>query len=139
MFVIQYVVTQIGSTSTYIHMFVLLDFDEQVIDYATLLQIFFATHDPTTLNRQGNDVGTQYRSVIFYLDQSQQAIATAQIQQLRDQGIDVVTELAPAPVFYRAEDDHQNFYARHPTQGYCNAVIPPKLTKLNRYFIDYLK
>lgn len=116
-----------------------IGFDESVIGYEQLLQVFFATHDPTTLNRQGNDIGTQYRSVIFYLDESQRQQAQAMIESLRAEGINVVTELSPAPAFYSAEAYHQDFYARNPAQGYCNAVIPPKLHKLQRYFADWIK
>lgn len=113
-------------------------YDPTQIDYATLLDIFFATHDPTTLNRQGNDRGTQYRSVIFYLDAEQQQIAAAKIADLIAQGIPVVTELSPAPTFYPAEDYHQSYFAKNPTQGYCNALIPPKLSKLRQVFQDYV-
>lgn len=114
-----------------------IQFDEQQIDFARLLDIFFATHDPTTLNRQGNDVGTQYRSVIFYVDEQQKIIAEQKIQQLKQMGIAIVTEVSPAPAFYPAEEYHQNFYARNPTQGYCNAVIPPKLAKLHHTFLEH--
>lgn len=113
-----------------------IEFDERVIDFARLLDIFFVIHDPTTLNQQGNDVGSQYRSVIFYVDEQQKLIAEQKIKELKALGIAVVTELSPAPTFYPAESYHQNFYARNPTQGYCNAVIPPKLAKLRHYFLD---
>lgn len=113
-----------------------IEFDERVIDFARLLDIFFVIHDPTTLNRQGNDVGSQYRSVIFYVDEQQKMVAEQKIKELNNLGIAVVTELSPAPTFYPAESYHQNFYARNPTQGYCNAVIPPKLAKLRHYFLD---
>lgn len=115
-----------------------IDYDPAQLDYATLLDIFFATHDPTTLNRQGNDRGTQYRSVIFYLNAEQQQIAAAKIADLIAQGIPVLTELSPAPTFYPAEDYHQNYFAKNPTQGYCNALIPPKLSKLRQVFQDYV-
>lgn len=100
---------------------------------------FFATHDPTTLNRQGNDVGTQYRSVIFYLNDTQRILAEQKVAELQALGVNVVTEISPAPAFYLAEDYHQNFYARNPYQGYCNAVIPPKLMKLKDNFQHLLK
>ncbi len=116
-----------------------IEFDEQILSFAQILQVFFAIHDSTTLNRQGNDVGTQYRSVIFYLDQNQQDIATQMIQQLKTDGVAVVTELSPAPTFYPAEAYHQNFFARNPAQGYCNFTIPPKLMKLRSQFVDLLK
>lgn len=116
-----------------------IEFDERVIDFARLLDIFFVIHDPTTLNQQGNDVGSQYRSVIFYVDEQQKLIAEQKIKELKALGIAVVTELSPAPTFYPAESYHQNFYARNPTQGYCNAVIPPKLAKLAQYAESDLK
>ena len=118
---------------------VLVDFDETQISFRDLLMVFFATHDPTTLNRQGNDVGTQYRSVIFYLNDTQRDTAQAVIDELRTAGIDIVTELSPAPTFYPAEEYHQNFFARNPTQGYCNFMIPPKLQKLQQHFQRLLK
>lgn len=116
-----------------------IEFDPDIIGYAELLTVFFATHDPTTLNRQGNDVGTQYRSVIFYVDDAQQQIATQTIAELKANGIDVVTELSPAPTFYPAEEYHQNFFARNPAQGYCNFTIPPKLMKLRSQLAHLLK
>ena len=107
---------------------ILIDFDEQQISYTQLLHVFFATHDPTTLNRQGNDVGTQYRSVIYYFDETQKQQAEQLIVELKQEGIDIVTELSSVPTFYPAEDYHQNFYAKNPSQGYCNFAIPPKLS-----------
>ncbi|MCH7308235.1 peptide-methionine (S)-S-oxide reductase MsrA [Acinetobacter sp. NIPH 1852] len=118
---------------------VLIDFDEQQISYAQLLNVFFTTHDPTTLNRQGNDIGTQYRSVIYYFNDEQKQLAEQVIQSLEDESLNIVTELSPAPIFYPAEDEHQNFYARNPSQGYCNFSIPPKLSKLRAKFMDLLK
>lgn len=118
---------------------ILIDFDEDLVNYTQLLEIFFATHNPTTLNRQGNDVGTQYRSVIYYFNQEQQQQAQQMIEQLKAEGLGVVTELSPAPTFYPAEEYHQNFYARNPHQGYCNFVIPPKLMKLHSKFQHLLK
>lgn len=111
-----------------------VDFDPAQISFQDLLNVFFATHDPTTLNRQGNDVGTQYRSVIYYQDESQRQTAQAMIDELKAQGIPVVTELSPVPVFHPAEDYHQRYYEKNPTQGYCNFMIPPKLAKLNAKF-----
>lgn len=116
-----------------------VDFDEQQISYSQLLQVFFTTHDPTTLNRQGNDIGTQYRSVVFYMNDEQKQQAEHIIQTLEDEGLNIVTELSPAPTFYPAEDEHQNFYARNPSQGYCNFSIPPKLAKLRAKFVDLIK
>ena len=114
-------------------------FDEAKIGLSDLLLIFFATHDPTQLNRQGNDVGTQYASVIFYEGEEQKQAGEEVIAALKADGLDVKTRLDPAPEFFKAEDYHQDFYARNPSQGYCNAVIPPKLAKLQSKFVDYLK
>ncbi|QOW48698.1 peptide-methionine (S)-S-oxide reductase MsrA [Acinetobacter sp. YH12138] len=116
-----------------------INFDDSQISFSQLLDVFFATHDPTTLNRQGNDVGTQYRSVIFYQDESQKQIAEQRIDELKAEGINIVTELSPMPTFYPAEEYHQNFFARNPNQGYCNFSIPPKLMKLRSKFQDLLK
>lgn len=116
-----------------------IDFDPAQISYQDLLYVFFATHDPTTLNRQGNDVGSQYRSVIFYYDETQRDIAQNTMSTLIAEGIAVVTELSPAPTFYVAEEYHQNFFARNPTQGYCNFMIPPKLHKLQQKFQHLLQ
>ena len=118
---------------------VLIDFNEQQISYLQLLNVFFTTHDPTTLNRQGNDIGTQYRSVIYYFNDEQKQQAEQVIQGLEDENLNIVTELSPAPTFYPAEEYHQNFYARNPSQGYCNFSIPPKLAKLRAKFVDLLK
>ncbi|ENV13745.1 MULTISPECIES: peptide-methionine (S)-S-oxide reductase MsrA [Acinetobacter] len=118
---------------------ILIDFDESQISFKQLLDVFFATHDPTTLNRQGNDVGTQYRSVIYYLNEEQQRQSQEAIDALKAEGLNVVTELSPAPTFYPAEDYHQNFFAKNPSQGYCNFAIPPKLNKLRAKFVELLK
>ena len=118
---------------------ILIDYDETQISFAQLLDVFFTTHDPTTLNRQGNDVGTQYRSVIYYLNDEQQQQAKQTIDALKAEGLNIVTELSPAPKFYPAEEYHQNFFARNPAQGYCNFAIPPKLMKLRSKFQDLLK
>lgn len=118
---------------------ILIDFDEQQISYTQLLNVFFTTHDPTTLNRQGNDIGTQYRSVIYYFDNEQKQQAEQVIQRLEDEGLNIVTELSPVPTFYPAEEYHQNFFARNPSQGYCNFSIPPKLSKLRAKYLDLLK
>lgn len=115
-----------------------VEFDNQLIDLETLLTIFFATHDPTTIDRQGNDVGSQYRSVIFYTDDNQKSVAENMVKSLQKQGINVVTQIRPSEVFYPAESYHQDFFNKNPTQGYCNFVIPPKLTKLRQYFGEYL-
>ncbi|MBK1656084.1 peptide-methionine (S)-S-oxide reductase MsrA [Allochromatium vinosum] len=116
-----------------------IEFDDQVIDYETLLDVFFATHDPTTRDRQGADVGSQYRSVIFHHDDGQRAGAEAVIARLNGGRIwpaPIVTQIEPVPTFYPAEGYHQNYYRRYPTQGYCQAVIAPKLAKLRRSFRD---
>ncbi|SPL69551.1 peptide-methionine (S)-S-oxide reductase MsrA [Acinetobacter stercoris] len=118
---------------------VLIDFDESQISFKQLLDVFFTTHDPTTLNRQGNDVGTQYRSVIYYFNDEQKQQSEQQIEILKADGLNIVTELSPAPTFYSAEEYHQNFFARNPSQGYCNFAIPPKLMKLRNKFQDLLK
>ncbi len=117
-------------------------FDPEKLSFGTLLEIFFATHDPTTINRQGNDVGTQYRSEIFYHNDVQKQLAEDYIALLNAEntfGKKVVTKLSPATVFYPAEDYHQNFFARNPEQSYCNYVIPPKIEKLKSKFADKLK
>lgn len=108
-------------------------FDPELIDYRTLLEVFFTIHDPTTPNRQGADVGSQYRSVIFFHSDAQRESAERLVAELTAEGIwpdPIVTEILPVPGFYPAEDYHQNYYARNPYQGYCQAVISPKLVKL---------
>ena len=118
---------------------ILIEFDEQQINYQQLLTVFFSIHDPTTLNRQGNDIGTQYRSVIYYFNEQQKLESEQFIEQLKADGLNIVTELSPAPTFHPAEEYHQNFFARNPAQGYCNFAIPPKLLKLHSQFQDLLK
>jgi peptide-methionine (S)-S-oxide reductase len=118
---------------------ILIEYDEQQITYTELLTVFFATHDPTTLNRQGNDIGTQYRSVIYYFNDDQQHAAQNMITALKQEGSNVVTEVTAAPTFYPAEAEHQNFFARNPYQGYCNFSIPPKINKLHHQFTHLLK
>jgi len=106
-------------------------FDPEKISYGAILDLFWKIHDPTTLNRQGADVGTQYRSVIFYFDEAQKAAAEASMdaQAIRYE-TPLVTELLPAPRFWPAEDYHQGYFRKHPDAGYCRAVIAPKLAKL---------
>ena len=119
-----------------------IDFDPTEIAFKDLLTVFFATHDPTTLNRQGNDVGTQYRSAIFYADDEQKREAGAFIKELNDSkafGNPVVTTLEPLGEFYEAEDYHQKYYANNPYQPYCQYMIPPKLNKLHKQFSALLK
>ena len=119
-----------------------IDFDPTEIAFKDLLTVFFATHDPTTLNRQGNDVGTQYRSAIFYANEEQKREAEAFIRELNDSkvfGNPVVTTLEPLGEFYEAEDYHQKYYANNPYQPYCQYMIPPKLNKLHKQFSALLK
>ena len=117
-------------------------FDPDAISYRDLLYVFFATHDPTTLNRQGADTGTQYRSVVFYHDDEQKRVAEEVIADLEAQGVfddSIVTEVTAAEPFYRAEDYHQNYFVQNPRQPYCQAVIAPKVAKLRRHYLDRLK
>lgn len=117
-------------------------FDENSITFRGLLEIFFATHDPTTLNRQGNDIGTQYRSAIFYTDESQQLQAKAFIEMLEEEKVfegPIVTEVNPLGAFYNAEDYHQKYYELHNQQPYCQVIINPKLKKLKKYYSSKLK
>jgi len=119
-----------------------IEFDPTEIAFKDLLTVFFATHDPTTLNRQGNDVGTQYRSAIFYATEEQKREAEAFIKELNDSkafGKPVVTTLEPLGEFYEAEDYHQKYYANNPYQPYCQYMIPPKLNKLHKQFGALLK
>jgi peptide-methionine (S)-S-oxide reductase len=106
-----------------------IEFDENVISYENLLDIFFEIHDPTQLNRQGNDVGSQYRSVIFYLDENQKNTALKKIEELKKKGINVVTEVSPLTKFYKAEEYHQNYFNQNPQNPYCGYVIAPKVEK----------
>lgn len=117
-------------------------FDSSTISYQELLEVFFTAHDPTTLNRQGADVGTQYRSVIYYHHQTQQELARFFIDKLNSEKAfpnPVVTELSPATIFYKAEDYHQNYYAENQNQGYCRLVIKPKLDKVRKVFAEKIK
>lgn len=119
-----------------------LTFDPSVITFDEILAAFWQAHDPTQLNRQGNDVGTQYRSVIFYRNEEQRKIAADYIQKLNDEKAynqPVVTKLEPLAVFYKGEDYHQDYYNQNQTQGYCQFVIQPKLDKFKKVFKDKLK
>ena len=119
-----------------------ITFDPSVVSFREILEIFFATHDPTTLNRQGPDVGTQYRSVIFYHDEEQKATAEKIIAELDEEGIwdaPIVTQVEPFKEFYVAEDYHKDYYKRNSRQPYCQAVITPKLVKLQQRFLGKLK
>jgi peptide-methionine (S)-S-oxide reductase len=117
-------------------------FDPNVVSYRDLLNVFFAIHDPTTLNRQGADVGTQYRSAIFYHDDEQKKIAEELIKDLNAQQIwdrPIVTEVSKLDKFYMAEDYHQEYFARNPYQPYCMAVVAPKVSKFRKHFLELLK
>lgn len=119
-----------------------IDFNEDVISYEELLLVFFKTHDPTTLNRQGNDKGTQYRSVIFYLNEAQQNAASKIKNSLNEEGVyttPIVTEITAASAFYPAEDEHFNYYRNNPYQPYCSFVIEPKLNKFIKEFKEKIK
>lgn len=121
---------------------VFITFDPAVISYEDLLKVFFAVHDPTSLNRQGNDIGTQYRSAIFYADEEQKQTAERVISEFRASGTfagPIVTELAPLSAFYPAEAYHQEYYKANSSQPYCNIVIGPKLAKFRHLFKTRLK
>ena len=117
-------------------------FDPNLVSYRDLLNVFFAIHDPTTLNRQGADVGTQYRSAIFYHDDEQKKVAEELIKDLNAQKIwdnPIVTKVEKLDKFYMAEDYHQEYFARNPYQPYCMAVVSPKVSKFRKHFIEMLK
>jgi peptide-methionine (S)-S-oxide reductase len=117
-----------------------LEFDPSVISYHDILEIFFTIHDPTTLNRQGNDVGTQYRSVIFTTSPAQDAVArTVMAEMAMVWDAPLVTQVLPQETWYKAEDYHQNYFAQHPLQGYCAFVVAPKVSKFRATFSDRLK
>ncbi len=116
-----------------------LRFDPAQISYAEILEIFFTIHDPTTLNRQGADKGTQYRSVIYFHDDNQQQVAREVMAKMASVWDDpIVTELSMAPQFYLAEAYHQNYFRQHPEQGYCSFVVAPKVAKARKVFADKL-
>lgn len=117
-------------------------FDPKLLGYRDLLEVFFVVHDPTTLNRQGNDRGTQYRSAIFFHSPEQKAAAGEVIAKLNSAGLwdaPIVTEVAPASAFWIAEDYHQEYFARNPRQSYCMLVVNPKLAKFRKHFRGKLK
>ena len=119
-----------------------ITFDPKVISLKEILEVFFTVHDPTTLNRQGNDVGTQYRSVIFYRSDEQKAVAQQVIKEIAAAKIwdgKIVTELAPFKTFYKAESYHQEYFRLHGNQPYCQIVIAPKVAKFREHFKDKLK
>lgn len=119
-----------------------ITFDPAVISYEELLQVFWVTHDPTSLNRQGNDVGTQYRSAIFYHNDAQKREAEDSKKSISQSGVfdkPIVTEIVPFEEFFPAEKEHENYYNTHPAQPYCYFVIKPKVEKLNKVFKEKLK
>jgi peptide-methionine (S)-S-oxide reductase len=119
-----------------------VSFDPAVVSLTDILLVFFTVHDPTTLNRQGNDVGTQYRSVIFYANEAQAAAAREVMEVVRKEGIyddPLVTEVSPASSFYIAENYHQEYFAHNPMQPYCMFVVAPKVKKFRKQFASRLK
>lgn len=117
-----------------------VEFDPSVITSEQILDIFFTLHDPTQLNRQGNDVGTQYRSAMFYSSQEQKQLFESAIERAKEiWGAGIVTEVVQLPEFYRAEEYHQDFFAKNPNQGYCVAVVAPKVNKVRSKFSHLLK
>jgi peptide-methionine (S)-S-oxide reductase len=119
-----------------------IEYDPTVVSFAKLLEVFFATHDPTTLNRQGADVGTQYRSSIFVHDDEQKRVAQEVIMALNQARVfpgPIVTQIEPATVFYPAEDYHQDYFAKNPFQPYCQAAAAPKVAKVRKVFKDLVK
>lgn len=119
-----------------------IQFDADVIGYGDILGVFFGTHDPTTLNRQGNDIGESYRSAIFYHSDEQKAIADRVIEEISDEGVfddPIVTEVTEFTNFYSAEDYHQEYFVNNPNQPYCTAVVGPKVAKFRKRFADKLK
>jgi peptide-methionine (S)-S-oxide reductase len=117
-----------------------ITFDPAIISYDDLLKVFFTIHDPTTLNRQGNDAGTQYRSAIYFLNPEQEKSAHAAAAEFsKIWSGQIVTEITPATTFYRAEPEHDNYFARNPYAGYCQAVVAPKVAKVRKSFSDRLR
>lgn len=116
-----------------------IDYSLSQISYADLLRVFFTIHDPTTLNRQGEDVGTQYRSAIFYCTDAEKAEAEVVIAEFTPVWGKIVTELAPLEMFWPAEKEHEDYFARNPLSGYCQGVIAPKIGKMRKAFWDRLK
>lgn len=119
-----------------------ITYNPDIVTYKDLLDVFFTIHDPTTLNRQGNDVGTQYRSAIYYHTPEQKQIAEQTIRDVTAEGVwdnPIVTEVEPLDVFYPAEDYHQNYYVDNPNQGYCRVVIAPKVAKFRQKYLAKLK
>lgn len=121
---------------------ILIRYQPEIVSFETLLEVFFATHDPTTLNRQGNDRGTQYRSEIFYTSEAQKEQSEAFIKLLTNNSVfadPIVTAISPLGVFYRAGEDHADYYNRNKEQGYCQFIIAPKVEKIKKFYADKLK
>jgi peptide-methionine (S)-S-oxide reductase len=133
---------QVSSGATGHAEVIYIEYDPRIVEYKTLLTVFFGSHDPTTLNKQGADVGTQYRSVIFYTTPEQKEIAEKMIHEIDSSsefGDPVVTEITPLGEFYEAENYHQDYYSNHPENMYCHVVINPKLEKVQKKFAELLK
>ena len=133
---------QVSSGNTGHAEVILVEYDPAVVSFHKLLEVFFDSHDPTTLNRQGNDVGTQYRSIMLYTTEDQRDAATQYAQKLTDSGKypnAIVTEIVPLKKFYPAEEYHKEYYARHPSQGYSQVIIKPKVEKIKEKYGDLLK
>jgi peptide-methionine (S)-S-oxide reductase len=119
-----------------------LTFNPDVISFRQILEVFFAVHDPTTLNKQGSDIGTQYRSIILHHNDQQKAIAEnfiAELEKEKPWNAPIMTEVQPFRAFYKAEDYHKNYFMKHPEQQYCQLIIAPKIEKLRKTFIQKLK
>ena len=119
-----------------------ITFNPKMISFADIVEIFFTFHDPTTLNRQGNDIGTQYRSIILYHDYEQRTIAEMVIEKVTSSKVwdrPIVTELKPFETFFKAEDYHQDYFKNNPLQGYCRAIIAPKVSKFRELYGDRLR
>jgi peptide-methionine (S)-S-oxide reductase len=119
-----------------------VEYDPEVVSYEDLLEVFFTVHDPTTLNREGPDVGEQYRSIVLYHDDDQRERVEAFVDELEAQDAfddDIVTEIEPLDTFYRAEDKHQDYFEKHPNQAYCSVNVAPKVSKVREQFADRVK
>lgn len=126
---------QVSSGNTGHAEVIYIEYDPSLVEYKTLLTVFFGSHDPTTLNRQGNDVGTQYRSVVFYTNPQQKEIADKMVKEIES----AVTEVVPLDKFYKAENYHEDYYARNKDAPYCQLIINPKLDKVQNEFTELLK
>ena len=133
---------QIGSGQTGHAEVARIKYDADIINFKELLEVFWQTHDPTTLNRQGNDIGTQYRSVIFYHNETQKEQSEHYMKELNNSGAfssTIITEISPLKNYYKAENYHQNYYSLNPNQGYCQYIIAPKMEKFRKAFKEKLK